>query len=144
MNKSSSIPQYLEPIYIGGPKKVTFNVTFPHKVSPFNVYKEDGCSQNLDLVYRYATIEMEKETYSIYKRINIGLIKEIIRYEHDNNIMRGGHWSAAEHTLFIFGIRKYGWSNWKMISDTLISTRSRAQLANHAYKYKIKAIKYFT
>nr|QSD99522.1 MYB family transcription factor [Melilotus albus] len=51
---------------------------------------------------------------------------------------KGVPWTEAEHRLFLQGVEKHGWGDWRSISRYSVVTRTPTQVASHAQKYKIR------
>eukprot|EP00818_Percolomonas_sp_WS_P006322 CAMPEP_0117449966 /NCGR_PEP_ID=MMETSP0759-20121206/8221_1 /TAXON_ID=63605 /ORGANISM="Percolomonas cosmopolitus, Strain WS" /LENGTH=394 /DNA_ID=CAMNT_0005242465 /DNA_START=86 /DNA_END=1270 /DNA_ORIENTATION=- len=54
-----------------------------------------------------------------------------------NEGFNSGAWSSQEHERFLDGLKKYGRSRWREISN-FVGTRSRIQVASHSQKYFAK------
>ena len=54
----------------------------------------------------------------------------------NEDVKSGGRWTAEEHENFLIGLSKYG-REWKKI-QSLISTRTPAQIRSHAQKHFLK------
>eukprot|EP01080_Neovahlkampfia_damariscottae_P003551 gene3551-6286_t len=53
--------------------------------------------------------------------------------QHQSGI-KSGHWSDAEHQLFLKGYEKYG-RQWSKIAREFVRTRTRVQVISHAQQY---------
>jgi SHAQKYF class myb-like DNA-binding protein len=58
----------------------------------------------------------------------------MVNEKKSNHKHKRGTWTAEEHEGFLRGYELYG-NDWKRISQELVPTRSKAQLASHAQKY---------
>ncbi|KAF0976531.1 hypothetical protein FDP41_004430 [Naegleria fowleri] len=57
--------------------------------------------------------------------------------DEDKKKYNTGTWSKYEHDMFLKGLDEVG-KNWKIISESYVTTRKRTQIASHAQKYFLK------
>ncbi|KAG2378081.1 hypothetical protein C9374_008703 [Naegleria lovaniensis] len=57
--------------------------------------------------------------------------------DEDKKKFNTGTWSKYEHDMFLKGLDEVG-KNWKIISESYVTTRKRTQIASHAQKYFLK------
>ncbi|KAI9124662.1 hypothetical protein K1719_004584 [Acacia pycnantha] len=96
-----------------------------------NIAQVVGFSREM-VFQRYQNLQIELGLVQLSQYLDSSANNQPPKYN------RRSSWTLEEHTLFLLGVKKYGWGHWKNVSKYAVMTRDASQVASHAQKFYIR------